>query len=1046
MKTSILKRSLALVALLLTVTTAQAEDIDLFVGTRATSGGQPNVLFVVDNTANWSSPFTAEKTALVNTFSSLTTGTFNIGMMMFTETGGGNSGDDGAYVRAAVREMNATNKSLYAAMINALDVGNDKSNSGKVGKAMQEAYLYFAGLAPYAGNGKAKADYTGNLTTRVTPAALRAVWALPGNALNSVNATRYNPPASAATCGGKNYIIYISNGAAQDSTSDTTASTRALSALGGNTAEISISPSGSAENPADEWARFMKASSLGITVYTIDVNKVTTGQGPGWTALLKSMAQQSGGTYYDVAGSVSGIEEAVGSILSEIQSVNSVFASVSLPVSVNTQGTYLNQVFVGMFRPDPDANPRWAGNLKQYQLGYIGTDLKMLDADSRAAINNQTGFITECARSFWTPTTTNTLWSNKSWQQGTTFCIPPSGSASDLYKASDFPDGNIVEKGGEGYKLRQQTTRVVKTCGSTMATCASSASLADFSSSSVSAAQLGAASTTERDNIINWVKGVDVQSANAGTGAATGTLRRDVHGDVVHSRPVAVNLGTDNAPQVAVFYGANDGLLRAVNGNKTDAIGSVPAGGEMWAFAPPEFYGKFERLYTNAASDRISYPGGPSGGSPKGYGMDGPITAFKGTIGGVSKTFIYASMRRGGNAIYAFDVSNTLTTPASPTFKWKIGCASTGSADCSTGMSGIGQTWSSPKLFTTAGYGSGASPLLIFGGGYDTCEDSDPHTCNASGYTSKGAAVYVVDANTGTVVKTFSTGNNRGIIADVTLVRDSAGQALYGYTSDLGGNVYRITFDSAGSSSWTMTRIAALGCATTSTCTTNRKFMFAPSVVAVSGGYDIMLGSGDREKPLVSYTAASAATNYFFMFKDQPASAAADYPGTADCGTAVICLASLYGITTTDTPTTDQLATKKGWYLGLNSTEQVVTSALTIFGVVTFSTHQPQGTSSGTTCTTTGLGTSRVYNVSYLNAASANGTTSRYEHLSGDGLPPSPVGGMVTLTSGQNGAAGEVTVPFCIGCSKESPLEGKQPTSTGSVVRPKGRLYWYIQK
>ena len=55
-------------------------------------------------------------------------------------------------------------------------------------------------------------------------------------------------------------------------------------------------------------------------------------------------------------------------------------ASVSLPVSVNTQGTYLNQVFVGMFRPDGDAAPRWYGNLKQYKLAAFGTDIRTVQS------------------------------------------------------------------------------------------------------------------------------------------------------------------------------------------------------------------------------------------------------------------------------------------------------------------------------------------------------------------------------------------------------------------------------------------------------------------------------------------------------------------------------------------------------------------------------------------------------------------------------------------------------------------------------------------
>jgi type IV pilus assembly protein PilY1 len=112
---------------------------------------------------------------------------------------------------------------------------------------------------------------------------------------------------------------------------------------------------------------------------------------------------------------------------------------------------------------------------------------------------------------------------------------------------------------------------------------------------------------------------------------------------------------------------------------------------------------------------------------------------------------------------------------------------------------------------------------------------------------------------------------------------------------------------------------------------------------------------------------------------------------------------------------------------------------VTIFGVVTFSTHQPAV--SGSSCSAN-LGTSLVYNVGFSNAASANGTNNRYEDLAGDGLPPSPVAGMVTLDASDGGQ----TVPFCIGCSKDSPLEGKLPTSTGSVTRPKSRTYWYIQK
>ena len=1026
---------------------AGAEDIDLFLGVRSgTSGQGANVLIIMDNTANWSSPFDAEKSALVSTFNSLPAGTVNVGVMMFTESGGANSGNDGAYVRAAIRNMDPDTRTKYANMISALSVNGDKSNSGKVGKAMQEAYLYFAGLAPYAGNNKAKTDYTGNASNSGSTAD-QAIWALTGNALSSKSGTRYRTPVTASTdCVSKNFIIYISNGAAQDSAADITDSVNALSALGGNTSQISISPVGSADNPADEWARFAKASALGITTYTLDVNKVTTGQGPGWTALLKSMANVSGGKYFDVTGTSADIGLAMTAIMAEIQSVNSVFASVSLPVSVNTQGTYLNQVFIGMFRPDTNSLPLWAGNLKQYKLGQVSGSLRLVDAAGTSAINSQTGFVTECARSFWTPTSATTDWAGKGWPSNTTFC-------STASKDSDFPDGTIVEKGAESYMLRHMgVTRTVKTCGTTMATCASNADLKDFNTSNITPAQVGYTATTDRDNLVNWVNGIDVLDEDVD--GNTTEVRRSIHGDVVHSRPVAVNFGTDSAPNVVVFYGANDGLFRAVSGNQTSNLGttSIAAGQELWSFAPPEFYSKFKRLYTNTDAQRIKVPNdGSTTSTPKDYGMDGPITAFKGTIGGASKSFVYATMRRGGASLYGFDVTNALSTPNAPLLKWKIGCATYGSTDCTTGMGvtttlpltgGIGQTWSSAKVFTTSGYTSGGTttPMLIFGGGYDTCEDSDPAVCNATGYLSKGSAVYVVDANSGAVLQTLATGQNRGIVADVTLVRDSNGNATYGYTADLGGNVYRITFGSGAPSSFSITRIASLGCANTSTCSAGRKFMFAPSVVASGNDYVIMLGSGDREKPLTYYSSATGTTNYFFQFTDKPTVSASTYPGNSDgCGSNIICLSSLYEITSNATPTATQLASKKGWALKMSGSEQVVTSAVTIFGVVTFSTHQP---STSTSTCSANLGTSRVYNIGYKDAASANGTTARWEHLSGDGLPPSPVAGMVELPNGNS----TTTVPFCIGCSKDSPLESKQPTAASSVIRPKSRLYWYIQK
>ena len=101
-----LATSLAAVGAALFQPPAAAEDIDLFVQPPPANNGTPNVLILLDNTANWNTPFTQEIAALVDTFNGLTvnndgTAQFRIGVMMFTETGNPNSNVDGGYIRAA---------------------------------------------------------------------------------------------------------------------------------------------------------------------------------------------------------------------------------------------------------------------------------------------------------------------------------------------------------------------------------------------------------------------------------------------------------------------------------------------------------------------------------------------------------------------------------------------------------------------------------------------------------------------------------------------------------------------------------------------------------------------------------------------------------------------------------------------------------------------------------------------------------------------------------------------------------------------------------
>src|SRR5687767_7178933 len=111
---------------------ARAEDIDLFVQPPQCGTGLPNVLIVLDNTANWGrnvggqENWINERAALIVTLASLPPDRFRIGIMMFDETGGSNDNVGGGYVRAAIRDMSAADESTYNALLTSFKINGDK--------------------------------------------------------------------------------------------------------------------------------------------------------------------------------------------------------------------------------------------------------------------------------------------------------------------------------------------------------------------------------------------------------------------------------------------------------------------------------------------------------------------------------------------------------------------------------------------------------------------------------------------------------------------------------------------------------------------------------------------------------------------------------------------------------------------------------------------------------------------------------------------------------------------------------------------------------
>ncbi len=166
-----------------------------------------------------------------------------------------------------------------------------------------------------------------------------------------------------------------------------------LNGLGGvlSTDPLKFSPSNYQSSWFDEYARTLNSKDLSTsldgnqvaTTYTIAVqspldNNYKTKPMESSRSLLQSAALAGGGEYA-LGQDGQSVLKAVLSALRKMQPVNSVFAAVTLPVSVNVRGTFLNQVYMGQFRPDANARPRWPGNLKQYQIGLAGNGNPVLD-------------------------------------------------------------------------------------------------------------------------------------------------------------------------------------------------------------------------------------------------------------------------------------------------------------------------------------------------------------------------------------------------------------------------------------------------------------------------------------------------------------------------------------------------------------------------------------------------------------------------------------------------------------------------------------------
>lgn len=564
------------------------------------------------------------------------------------------------------------------------------------------------------------------------------------------------------------------------------------------------------------------------------VNTYTIGFATNQT-LLSNTANAGNGRYF-TTDNTSGLVDALKSILVEILAENTTFATPSVAVSAYNNLGYRNDLYYALFRPAEGA--RWVGNVKRYRAETTtdanGNSItQIVDKNGQPAIDESTGFFRDNSSSYWSSA-----------------------------------DGRDVEKGGVAGTLSNPGTRKIYTwtaadrnpsTSTNGVTLSGQSNLLSTDNNTLTQALLGAGNNDARTKAIQWGRGQNPDNPSQA---------RLQLADVLHNEPRLVAYKTDedleragttaSPEQLYMFFGTNEGFIHAVDPKD---------GKEKFAFIPKELLPNLNAYYQD-----------PKGSEQKRYGMDGQFnlwveyddldaTAKTRTI---SKSYLYAGMRRGGKNYYALDVTNI----DQPALKWVIKGGQT------PGFEKLGQTWSAPRLANIKLNGT-ATKVLIFTGGYDPQQDIDsPNTPLAA--DTQGNALYIVDAETGQLIwragHSSETGANlklaemtHSMPADPVIIdANGDGMADIIYAVDARAQIFRFDIDNANSSASTLAtggRIARLG---GDTALDNRRFFSMPDVAMVRerGGksyFAIAIGSGYRAHPLNEDT-----IDRFYVVQDGP--------------------------------------------------------------------------------------------------------------------------------------------------------------------------------
>jgi len=416
-----------------------------------------------------------------------------------------------------------------------------------------------------------------------------------------------------------------------------------------------------------------------------------------------------------------------------------------------------------------------------------------------------------------------------------------------LVKAIDFSSGTV---GGTEWEFSDQVrTQLARTNGHdtnreiiTMNTSGKGvpfrfpASYASPTSDEISSSQVtgllsGISSSQQSygEDLLNYIRGDNSEESGV-TGASRSFRERQgdgghkAIGDVVHSDPLYVTapgfffpddwpttLGGYSATarentatqkystyrtllkdrEPVLYVGANDGMLHAINAYKNGS-GVTDGGEEILAYVPSNLYDKLPNL----ADQNYNHE----------YFVDGKTTYSDAFFSGDSKwhTALVGTLNGGGQGVYALDISDPKGVAtgydsfdegnAEDLALWEF----TDSDDAD-----LGFTFGRPTVVRLANGEWGA----IFSNGYDNTESDGTVS------TTGNAAVYIVNIETGALIKKFDTeqgllddpngaGRPNGMSEAMPVDIDGDFIADYIYAGDLFGNMWKIDISSVNDSNW----------------------------------------------------------------------------------------------------------------------------------------------------------------------------------------------------------------------------------------------------